>query len=68
MTMTDFVARTRAAGHDLPDGAFSGGALIPCAKCGVKWPAGLIDAKHSKGGNYERLECPECYGPGWSCM
>lgn len=44
-----------------------------CDSCGEMWPIALLDAKPgtSAGANpeaadFERFECPHCYGPGWN--
>lgn len=37
-----------------------------CSKCGKIMPLDLLDAKDDGTGNYNILECQDCYGPGWS--
>lgn len=39
-----------------------------CAACGITEHLNLLDAKPSSGnenGDFDRLECVACYGPGW---
>ena len=46
----------------------------PCEACGLRTPIALLDAKPGPSlvdwttetpGDFERLECPACYGPGY---
>lgn len=39
-----------------------------CANCGITEHLNLLDSKSSRGdenGDFERLECIQCYGPDW---
>ena len=39
--------------------------VAPCHGCGIPTPYVLLDAKDSGDGDFKRLECRDCYGPGW---
>lgn len=41
-----------------------------CMKCGVLEHIDLLDGKSPDGdenGDFSRIECIACYGPGWCC-
>lgn len=40
--------------------------VAACHKCGVETPIDELDAKDDGTGNFTILECPDCYGPGWT--
>lgn len=73
--MATFTERARAAGHEVSKAAehqaqreATAGDLIGCHKCAERWPACLIDGKDDGTGDFTILQCPPCYGPGWSCI
>lgn len=66
---------------NMVDDEVAQGEMMDCQACGMRWPTSLIDAKPNLlslpqmirqrrlySTDFERMECPICYGPGWSCM
>lgn len=39
---------------------------MACHGCGIEESINLIDGKDDGTGNFNRLECVKCYGPGWN--
>ncbi len=37
-----------------------------CHKCNLPTDIEMLDGKDDGSGNFETLECPGCYGPGWA--
>ena len=36
-----------------------------CTACNARTDIDLLDGKDDGSGDYNRIECPKCYGPGW---
>ena len=51
-----------------PADAVLSGELHPCHACGNPTDLNLLNGKDDGTGNFNRLECQTCYGPGWAPM
>ena len=81
MTLDEMAAKAAAAGHPLSEHALRLAEsdldqkdVAKCDACGLTWPLSLLDgrsppeAEDPETADWERLECPVCYGPDWSEM